>query len=308
MSDISELSDASSDSKNTNNYEFNEEYLINITNINLKLCKNIEIRYKELLTYLTNHIDRHLKILQNYREIQEKILNKIKNNFESIENNLELFQNNIEINKFLKSMNNDINIQNGKKEGIEKTSEFYLKLLENINNENFFINDLKKPEKQLLEKNKLKKDLKQKKNVEKIIKNMEIIKLVKDEDKENNLKYTYFSPLNDNNCMVFGNKKGEIEIYDFSNNNDSIISENYVENYNLKSRIKVFDDEIKYICELDEDLFAVSQKKNEIKIINNSSIIQTINIDDYDDSYIYSMISLPLLSSQIKKTFFMYCH
>ena len=129
MSDISELSDASSDSKNTNNYEFNEEYLINITNINLNLCKNIEIRYKEFLTYLTNHIDRHLKILQNYHEIQEKMLNKIKNNFESIENNLELFQNNIEINKFLKSMNNDINIQNGKKEGIEKTSEFYLKLL-----------------------------------------------------------------------------------------------------------------------------------------------------------------------------------
>ena len=83
----------------------------------------------------------------------------------------------------------------------------------------------------------------------------------------------------------------------------SIISENYVENYHLKSRIKVFDDEIKYICELDEDLFAVSQNKNEIKIINNSSIIQTINIDDYDDSYIYSMISLPLLSSQEKRHF-----
>ena len=163
MSDISELCDTSLESKKTNNDEFNEEYLINITNTNLNLCKNIETKYKELLTYLTNHIDRHLKILQSYCKIQEKILNKIKNNFESIENNLELFQNNIAINTFLQSMNNDINIQNYKKEGIEKTSEFYLKLLENINNENFVINDFKKPEKQLLEKNKLKKSLKPKK-------------------------------------------------------------------------------------------------------------------------------------------------
>ena len=76
--------------------------------------------------------------------------------------------------------------------------------------------------------------------------------------------------------------------------------ENKVEKHHSKSRINVFNDEIKYICELDEDLFAVSQRKNEIKIIKNYSIIQTINIDDYDDLYIYSMISLPNLSSKEK--------
>ena len=142
-------------------------------------------------------------------------------------------------------------------------------------------------------------------NSEKSIENMNIIKLFENEDKENNnLDYTCFSPLNDKNYMIFGNKKGKIEIYDFSNNNDSNINENNDEKYHLKSRIKVFDDEIKHICELNEDLFAVSRKKNEIKIINNSSIIQTIKIDDYNDSYIYSMIPLPLLSSQKKDIFY----
>ena len=296
MSDISELSDTSSDSKNTNNDEFNEEYLINITNINLNLCKNIETKYKELLIYLTNQIDKNLKCLQNYYKIQEKILNKINNNCESIENYLELFQKNITINKYLQLLNNAINIQYDKKEGIEKTSDFYLKLLENMNNKNSYISNLKKPEKQFLEKNV--------ENSEKSIENMKIIKLVRsrEDKKNNNSEYTCFSPLNDNNYMVFGNKKGEIEIYDFSKNNYSTINENNDEKYQ-KSRIKVFDNEIKHICELDEDLFAVSQKKNEIKIINNSSIIQTIKIDDNKDSYIYSMISLPLLSSQKKRHF-----
>ena len=297
MSDISELSDTSADSKDTNNYEFNEEYLIYITNINLNLCKNIETKYKELLIYLTNQIDKNLKCLQNYYKIQEKILNKINNNCESIENYLELFQKNITINKYLQLLNNAINIQYDKKEGIEKTSDFYLKLLENMSNKNYYISNLKKPEKQLFEKNV--------ENSEKSIENMKIIKLVRsrEDKKNNNSEYTCFSPLNDNNYMVFGNKKGEIEIYDFSKNNDSTINENNDEKYQLKSRIKVFDNEIKHICELDEDLIAVSQKKNEIKIINNSSIIQTIKIDDNKDSYIYSMISLPLLSSQKKRHF-----
>ena len=296
MSDISELSDTSADSKDTNNYEFNEEYLIYITNINLNLCKNIETKYKELLIYLTNQIDKNLKCLQNYYKIQEKILNKINNNCESIENYLELFQKNITINKYLQLLNNAINIQYDKKEGIEKTSDFYLKLLENMSNKNSYISNLKKPEKQFLEKNV--------ENSEKSIENMKIIKLVRsrEDKKNNNSEYTCFSPLNDNNYMVFGNKKGEIEIYDFSKNNYSTINENNDEKYQ-KSRIKVFDNEIKHICELDEDLIAVSQKKNEIKIINNSSIIQTIKIEDYKDSYIYSMISLPLLSSQKKRHF-----
>ena len=160
---MSDLNDTSEDSRNTSNYEVNEEYLINITNINLSLCKNIETKYKQLLTYITNHIDKNLQILQNYCKIQEKIINKTKNDFESIENNLELYQNNITINKYLQSMNNDINIQYDKKVRIEEISEC-LKLLDNINNENLFLNnDLNKPEKQILKINKLKKNLKPKK-------------------------------------------------------------------------------------------------------------------------------------------------
>ena len=115
-------------------------------------------------------------------------------------------------------------------------------------------------------------------------------------------EYTSFSSFNYKNYMLFGNKKGEVEIYDFNNHNDS---SNEVK-YKLLLRIKVLDDEVKNICELDEDLFAVSYRKNIIKIvkcndnITNYSIIQTINLDDYDDVNINSMISF---SSQEKRHF-----
>ena len=64
------------------------------------------------------------------------------------------------------------------------------------------------------------------------IKNMKKIKLIhKNQDKERmNSEYTCFSPLDDKKYMVFGNKKGEIEIYDFTYNDDSSINEENDEN------------------------------------------------------------------------------
>ena len=315
MSDIDLNIDISDSISDTNNYEGNEEYQKIIENFNL--CRIIVTKYKEWLKSLENYIDEHLESLYNYITIQEEFLNKIKSNSELFQNNFESSQNDTIINNYLQSINEAINIQNNKKDGIENISFFYLKLLDNIKDKNIFsFDNNKNPERKLTEINDLKQSLNLDKNVDNSekIENMKKIKLIhKNQDKEKmNSEYTCFSPLADKKYMVFGNKKGEIEIYDFTYNDDSSINEENDENeekFKLQLRISVFDDEVKYICELDEDLLAVSERKNIIKIIkckdniSDYSIIQTIYIDDYDDLYIYSMISLPLLSSQEKNHF-----
>ena len=69
--------------------------------------------------------------------------------------------------------------------------------------------------------------------------------------------------------------------------------------------IKLFEKEIKLICELDEDLIGVSDGITSIKIIqykeNYSKYRMVQNIPLKEDSgLVYSMISLPILSSSKK--------
>lgn len=284
MSDISnDSTDAYSDSgnasiKNTKNYQITEEYQKNIENINY--YQNVKKQYMIWKEMFTNYIDKCIENFNNNCKKLEDMNNKIKNNLEC-EITSPSFQNNFK---------KDI-YQNLQKEEIEKVSNLYLQLIDNIKKNNCFSFDNKKPDKQILKK----------------IEEMKKIKLIHRNEKMNS-EYICFSPLNDKNYILFGNKNGEVEIYDFNDNQDSSINEKE-EKYKLKLRIKVFNKEVKYICELDEDLFAVSGRNNEIKIIeckddiSKYSIIQTIYLDDYDDSNIYSMISLPLLSSQKESHF-----
>ena len=266
---------------NSKNYKKTEDYKKIIKNINY--CKKVitkYIKWKDLI-FLVNKC---LQNLNNYCKILEDLIKKTNNNFDW-ELNFELFQANPELNNSFQTFKNTINNKNIQK--VEKISFNFLKSIENIN-----IKDIL--------------NLNSSKNVndsETKIEKMKKIKLIhKDEDKEKiNLEYTCFSPLNYNNYMLFGNNNGEVEIYNFMGNN---------EKYKLNLRIKAFNEEVKNICELDEDLFAVSGSKNEIKIIeckkdiSQSSVIQDINITDNDKTNIYLMIYLPLLSSKSKKHFF----
>lgn len=116
-------------------------------------------------------------------------------------------------------------------------------------------------------------------------------------------EYTSFSAINQNQNLILGKKNGEIEIFDFNQNTNLWQNEKKESEMKIKLRLKAFYNEVKVICELDEDLFAVSNNKI-IKIINikeNSPILQTLNIDDYNNYLelnICSMIPLPSLGSK----------
>ena len=264
---------------NSKNYLESEGYHTIITNINK--CKTVIAIFKKCKENITYLVDKCLPSLNNYCKILEDLINKTKNNFEW-EMNLTLLQTNPKLNNFLQSIEDTINNENIQIEEMKNISNCFLKLIENIEKNNIFENTLKLNQK---------------------INEIKKIKLIH-KDKYNtiiNKEYTCFSSLNNNNYILCGNKNGEVEIYDYMENSDLTM-----EYYKLKLLIKAFNNEVKYICELDKDLIAVSGVNNEIKIIeckdniSQYSIIQEIYIPD---SNIYSMISFPLLSSQEKRYF-----
>ena len=282
---------------NTNNFKFTENYQQIIENINL--CKKIINNYKKWYEDLKYSIANFIKKLNNYCINLQDLINNTNTdlewdvNFTSFQNCNKLYN--------LQSINEAIDNENLKKEGIKQSSNIYLKFLDF-----FSLNNNTISKKRFLEKNDFNKNLNSNINISKTIEKMDKMRLIhRNEDREiMDSEYICFSPLNDKNNMLFGNKKGEVEIYDFRDNNNG-----NEEKYKLLLRIKVLNNEVKYICNIDEDLFAVSERKNIIKIIElklnipQYSIIQTIILDDYDDINIYSMISLPLFSFQEKRNF-----
>ena len=283
MSDISFDSTETNSDSEKNVHNSTKDYQNTIKNI-----KNIISKYKEWIGKVTYQVDKCLKNLNKYCRNLEYLINK-KNDIDC--KKLSSIEKYVDLNdlRSINETNEAINNENIENKGIRESSILYLQLIEK---NNCFLFNIKQ--------NLLYSEI----NIEKL-KNNKLNHRYKEKIDKG---YTCFSPLNDKNYMIFGNKEGEVEIYDFNDYSHSSINE-HENGFTLKLRIKAFNEEVKYMCDLDEDLFAVSGRNNEIKIIeckenvSKYSIIQTIYINDYEYSNIYSMISLPLFSSQEKKHF-----
>ena len=287
--------------------------------------KLLKIQFDQLLI----KIDNYLQIFDNFFSIYNEIINYSKNNKYIYQKNfncylnLELFYNNeIIINKYLNNVYNEVNINNLK---IENTLDF-IKLLFDFDKEKIFSIDYRKKKEEILQKNnsnekpnleeKIKKR-KQKQIIDelkkmKILFNLEINKEINTEnnyenDSEKSYEIKCFSPLNSGKNIVFGKMNGEIKIFEIPENQEKYFDK---EIFKLKLQFKVFESEIKYICELDEDLMAISDGKYTIKIIkledniSKYSIIQTIYLEKYNIEYLYSMIYLPIFSTLNKNHYF----
>ena len=251
---------------------------------NLEKIQNIDKYFdmllKEFITFKNNFMD----TLKNYYLTQKKLANYLKNNF--INNNdkcnyqaitnYETFHNNNEIvNKYIEKINYSFNISFVEKGDIESNSNIFIKLVQRFKLNNFFS---------------IKKD-------ETIKKIDEMEKLASDDQQE----VTSFAFFNNGKNIIFGLKKGTIKIYDFKKN----ISD--LESLNLILEIEEFKNEIKHICQLDINLFAASDEKNNIKIIEYKGNIQKyILIQDLENNSgkINSMINLPNLSQRNNNNYF----
>ena len=267
---------------------------------NILICKNVQKLFNEWINELTEKVQNYVDTLKNYCLIQEILSNFIKNednnpnniyynNFNVIINYESFNKNQKMIDNYIQQINNKINNFYNKKSSFETKSDNFIELLNDFNDINFIINSEKIKEENI-QKNIVKP--KKKKNLPSI-ESMKKLKLDLKDVKS-------FSALNNEKNIAIGLKTGEIQIYEF-------IQE---DNFKLKLKIKnEYEKEIKFICELDTDLIAVSDGKTSIKIIEfkndmeQYSIVQTLDLKD-DSGIIYSMIKLPILSYNKNRHYF----
>ena len=254
---------------------------------NIGKIQNIEKYFDLLLKEFVNFKNHFIQTLFNYCLTQKKLTNYLKNNYNKNKDycnyqaltNYEIFHNNNDsVNKYIESINYNFNISFVEKGEIESNSKIFIKIIENFKSKKNHFS--------------IKKD-------EFIKKINEMEKLTLDDSQE----VTSFTSFNNGKNIIFGLKKGTIKIYEYKTNLSDIVS------INLRFEIEEFKNEIKHLCDLDKNLFAASDEKNNIKIFeyknNNQNFILIQNLESNSfNGKIYSMINLPTLSQRNNKNYF----
>ena len=274
--------------------EINDEYK-QVEEI-IEIKDNIKKALNEWKNKLENIINKSFKILDNYIKTHEKIIKHFKDNFEYYNSNFDallnydLFHQNIYIiYDYVQTVNNNINNEYNKKDEFENISRCFIKILNNLEKTDIFSLNYQITENGLILNNKLNKKI-------------EKMKLKDDLEEYSNVKC--FCPFNKEKNMIFGFGYGKIEIF-----GHKIIQNLNNETFDSKLGIYCFENGVKNVCELDEDLIAISDGYESIKIIqfneniSKYKIIQTLDLDE-EKGPIYSMIYLPLFSSSEKKHHF----
>ena len=262
---------------------------------NIMTWNNISALANEWLKDVIEKMNVFIHSINNYIILQQKIIFYLnnENNFEKFENNFNVFFNyeiinNEYIDKYIKDIQCNLN-KNYKINGDFQTKS------------NFFINLLNKF---LVKENKI--ELKKKLFLKKEAKiNQSIVYTNKDNNNlriENMLENKYelkskvkcLIPFKEKELIILGFDTGKIKVFEEHKKERE-------ENYYLvkKLTIKAFENEIKNICELDNNLIVASDIKNNLKLIqiNNNfssySIIQSLN--EIKDN-INIIVNLPIFS------------
>jgi len=252
-----------------------------------KLMKSIDDWEKSLL----NKLNKLKNSLNNYYDLKKAIIEHLFNddNYDKYNNNFyvlsnyEMFTDLNQIESFVGVANFDIK-KNKDKNFVQKSGIF----LNLINDFLIKSQDIKqdKIRNLLLEKNR-----------NNIKKEEEKSKLkLSDMKSKNKYKFTNdikcFTVINEK-YIILGCDKGEVNIYESkTSNNENAISK--------KLSIKEFKNPIKFICEIDNNIIAISDKIGNIKIIEfnedatNYSLIQEIKSEE--NKTVHTMIYLPILS------------
>jgi hypothetical protein len=212
---------------------------------NLSKIQDIEKNFDLLLKEFENFKNHFIQTLFNYCLTQKKLVNYLKNNFNKNNDNCnyqaftnyEIFHNNNSlINEYIQKINYSFNRSFVEKGEIESNIKIFIKLIENFKSKkNFF-------------------SIKKEEIINKI---NEMEELALDDLQE----VTSFTSFNNGKNIIFGLKKGTIKIYEFKKNLSNL------ELLNLRFEIAEFKNEINYLCDLDKNLFAALDEKNNIKII-----------------------------------------
>jgi hypothetical protein len=271
---------------------------------NVKMLNNISRALNEWLQNLTNKIHNFLNGFKNYCELQYKIVSSLnyENNYEKYLNNFNVYFNYIVVNneetdKIIKNINNTINSNYNKNSDIYKTSKFYIDLLDNLNNKDLNIESKKNI---LLQKDKKLHAL----LPPKFNNNINELKIENMDKNKYELKHTVkkIIPFNEEQYIVVGLESGKIRIYEEQKKSKDENNEKEGNEYlNKKLTIKVFENSINNLCELDKDIIIGSDITNNIKIIQiednltKYSIIQELKLKE-NSGNANSITFLPIFS------------
>ena len=206
------------------------------------------------------------------------------------------FKNNKNIDIYIQQINNKINNCYCKNLDFEKMSNNFIQLLNSFNDISFDINSEKtKDESFRINENEVQAKYNTDNTKKKKFPRLENMKRKKIELSS---EIKCLSSINDEKTLVVGLKTGKMQIIDFQE-----------KEIKIKLEINEFDNEIKSICDLDTFLFAATDGKNTIKIIElennlrNYKVIETLNLKE-DSENIYTMANLPFLSYRKKRHYF----
>lgn len=263
---------------------------------NFEICTNIQKAFNQWLNELSEKIQNYCDTLHNYCLLQKTIINFLKNennNKEMYSNNFNVIMNYEAFNKnqdiidtYLTEIKSKLNDFNSENVDFEKATDIFINILNDFSEINLSV-DGEKIDKDNLTRTNIKKLP----NFPKIEKMKKLKIPLKSEAK-------CFSSLNKEKNIILGLANGAIEIYEFSKQDA----------FKYRLTIREFNREIKFINEIDENLFAATDGKTCIKIFEfknedkaDYNLIQTI---DLNNENIYSLISLPILSSNANRHYF----
>ena len=261
-----------------------------------KLIHNYEMLIKSINEWKNELLEKIKKIdnfLNNYYFLKKSIIEHLNNkeNYNQYNNNLYVLLNYEMLTK-LKSIECYVNIKNKEIQDY-KGKNFNLKsniFLKTISDFPIIVSGInsKSINKLIKEKNK-------------IVIEMEEEEKEKSEIKFSDMKLNRYKFENKIRCfnmikdkyIILGLDIGDVPIYEFSKKKDEYI-------FIKRLDIKEFKKPIKFICQIDNNIIAISDKSSNIKIFElneslaNYSIIQEIKPNK--ENSIYSMIYLPILS------------
>ena len=288
--------------------EFEKEYL-NIME-SKKIYENFKKEMLNIFNDMYSKITSYFEVFDNFFLVYKNIIEFSKNNINVYKSNFNtclnfelFFRNEIEMGEYLKKVYEAIKI---KELDHEKLSSF-IKFVYEFDDESIISVDYIHKEGQILKNNNSNQDSEPPQKILKIDELTKMKIIIDELSQETQAEIKSFCPFDSNRYIIFGTKSGEILIYQIPKNK---LTPEKEETFKFKIGFKVFETEIKLICQLDLDLIAVSDGRNTIKIIqleddiSQYSIIQTILHESYDAELIFSMIPLAKFSSREKHHYF----
>ena len=285
------------------NYKETLNYHIIKIKENIKIWNNISSLANEWLKDIIEKLNIFINSINNYIILQQKIIFYLsdKNNFEKYENNFNVFFNyeiinNDYIDKYIKDINNNLNKNYNNNDDFFSKSNFFINLLNKF---------LKKDNKiELKRKFVLKKEKKVNQRINYLDENNNNLRIENMIENKYELKskVNCLIPFKEKQFIILGFDTGKIKIFEeYKKEREN--------NFNLviKLTIKDFENPIKNICELDNDLIIASDIKNNLKIIqinNNFSSYYVIQNLDEIKKNINNIESLPIFSYYKNRHYF----